>query len=129
MNSPGKIISLSSRRPTDPFEEQVTTRAHRRGGLVVGLSLVGALVLFVAGAVVGQTRAIDRLEQLPAGVRTGLYQRGLADLKETCTRPEAAEDGLLHQHCLDEAAFLAVFSECDRDCRSLVTAVLPHARR
>jgi len=87
-----------------------------------------AVLLGLAYVLATPRREAAQLRQLPDGAREALYQRTLAETSSLCRLPAAAS-GVVRDHCLEEARFLLMFPECDRDCRFAAGSVLPHAHR
>jgi hypothetical protein len=132
MRSSGDIIPLSSRRavtvvPPPANETRPAAVRNRRGWWLAVAPTVAAATLLV-GLAIGQWRSTASLQYVPASVRLAEYRRALADVEQTCARPEAGA-GPLRSHCLDQAQFLILFPECDARCRGVVDAILPRARR
>ena len=104
----------------------VPVQAPRRPWRPTLIMLAGVLAL--AGAIagvtwseVGQDRSV---RGLPAEVRRDLYGRTLMEVSSVCAQPAAAS-GALHEHCLEQARFLARFPECNADCNATVSRVMP----
>jgi len=87
-----------------------------------------AILLGLAYVLATPGREAAQLHRLPDGARVALYQRTLAETTSLCRLPSAAS-GVVHDHCVEQARFLLMFPECDRECRFAAGSVLPHARR
>jgi hypothetical protein len=70
-----------------------------------------------------------RIGVLPDDLRIALFQRTMSEVGSVCTNRLALESGDLHEHCLNQAHFLARFPECGPSCRASVSAVLPRSHR
>jgi hypothetical protein len=136
MNGLAEVISLDSRRNRrnrrDPRPEtaapSLTTVTRRRRlaafcvamvALVTGLMLIDQSALPHAGK--------PSVASLSSELRQGLYQRAVGDISAGCAVPEA-RTGLLRQHCVEQAKFLAALPECTGDCVRLTDAVLSPRR-
>src|SRR5436309_1155086 len=115
MNGLAEVISLDARRnrlnrrdrradtPAGPATP--ATRLRRLTVFCVGLlTLVAGLMLIDQSALPHSPQSTAAL--LPDSLRQGLYQRAVADVAAGCATP-AAHSGLLRQHCVDQARFLA----------------------
>jgi hypothetical protein len=122
------ISSRSSRRAPMLVEEPIQSPARPGKSSWWALVLVVTGLLLVAVAVVSRAQLVKSVRDLPAADRAALYHRTLTDVETACTVPEA-RDGALHDHCLRQAEFLTLFSDCDARCQQLAASVLPHARR
>jgi hypothetical protein len=131
MNGLAEVIPLASRRArrkpaTDravPQPER-TASVRKRRGLAFGLGLLGlvAALVMVDRAVMPRPPA-SVAPPLAAQVRSGLYQRTLADVVAACAIPEASA-GFLRQHCMAQARFLLELPECTGDCSRLAAAIV-----
>lgn len=125
-----EIIPISSyRRATSFGARPQSTAAAGRKRRGWGLPLAAAVgLLLIAIAALSRAHGMGSIQGLPADERAALYERTLADTESTCAMPDARA-GALRDHCLRQAEFLVLFPECDRDCRQLTSAILPHASR
>jgi hypothetical protein len=64
----------------------------------------------------------------PPEARSQLLQHGLTELRTTCREPYAVE-GILRDHCIEEARLMLALPECGATCRTDASATLPHGRR
>jgi hypothetical protein len=93
------------------------------------LALIAAgMLVIVARLALPQIQAMRSIQEMGPTERTAIFARAVDDTQVACTLP-AASAGALHEHCLHQAEFLALFSECDGACQKLVKSILPHARR
>lgn len=123
------ISSRSARRPPMPAAEPVRSAPEpvkKRSWWALVLVVPGLLLIAVAA--VSHAELVKSVRALPAADRAALYHRTLTDVETTCAVPEA-RDGALRDHCLRQAEFLTLFSDCDARCQQLAASVLPHARR
>jgi hypothetical protein len=131
MDRAADIIPISSRssgRPPMPSAEPIRGIAAPRKRSWLALVLVVPALVPVAVVAISRAELVKSVRNLPATERSALYHRTLTDIETTCFVPEAG-NGALHDHCLRQAEFLSLFSECDAHCQQLAASILPHARR
>jgi hypothetical protein len=116
------------RAPASGARPQSAAAAHRkRRGWGLPLAAAAGLLL-IAMLALARAPGAGSVQGLPPDERAALYERTLADTESSCAMPDARA-GALRDHCLRQAEFLVLFPECDRDCRQLTSAILPHATR
>lgn len=125
----GKILFIPGTRP-GRFDDTRAAMAkrERRSRFILVASVLGGLGFFWAGATLSRREETVGIRSLPAAQRQSLYARTLDELSTICREPAAA-GGQLHDHCVAQARFVLELPECDDACQSVVSAVLPHARR
>jgi hypothetical protein len=130
MNHGLDIIPISSYRhvpPKGPRNPLAVVQERQGSGRRVAL-VMGWILLIVAVVAHTWVQKIRSIRALPSAERVALYERTMGDTQSACATPEAGE-GALHDHCLRQAEFLVLFSECDVRCQRLAQSILPRARR
>jgi cytochrome b pre-mRNA-processing protein 3 len=81
--------------------------------------LAGGLVVATLAAlfILQQTGPGREVRHMPAAERRALYLRTNETLKSTCA---SVTGPTLKEYCREQADFLALFPECDDDCRARV---------
>ena len=128
------VIPISSRFPRGSVlspgpgpRAAVASDPPARRGWGVALAF-GAVLVLAASMTVSRVQTIGSIRSLPPAERGALYQRTMDDMAAACVTPDARA-GALREHCLQQAEFLRLFTECDGRCQKVTAAILPHARR
>ncbi|MES1165421.1 MAG: hypothetical protein ABUR63_06685, partial [Verrucomicrobiota bacterium] len=111
--------------PDPPAARPEQIMRRKRTHLAVAAGLVVLIAAFVAGR---QHSRLQEVRSLAPEARASIFARALDDLKTTCAAVDPG-DGVLRDHCREQATFLVMFPECDAASESLAAAALPHAHR
>jgi hypothetical protein len=125
--------------PGAPALTRITTAPERPllGGAMLPTSTVCkwiagffAILLLSGLMIFWHQQGSAELRGLPASERRTLYQRTLETLQTSCAGVTLEPTpSALGEHCVQQAAFIERFPECDRACRALAKRFLPQPRR
>lgn len=127
MTRSGIVIPLFRHGPLRSAQPETRPALERHPRLKVLAAVLGAL-LFLAFWAGAPRRSMNQLRELPDAARAALYRGTLREVQSICT-PPAVGGAILREHCISQARFLALFSDCDQECQRAVRAVLPRTHR
>lgn len=110
-------------RGSNEEEEEAADRRERiLMWTLIAITLVGILT-WIAWSLSAERRAIAGL---PAEERGRIFAHTRETVETMCRDPSEPS---LRSRCREQAEFLLMFPECDRDCEALIAPLLRHATR